>query len=394
MNFLERSQQSKEEMVRWRRYIHQHGEVAMDLPLTVSFVCQQLQDMGITPILVGKSGITATIGAGARTILLRADMDALPMKEESGLPFCTQTDGAHCCGHDMHTAMLLGAAKLLKEQELQLKGTVKLMFQPGEEIFQGADDMIQAGILESPDVNAAIGLHVMPLLPVGAVCCNTSGALMASCDGFRITIHGHGAHGSAPHTSIDPIHIGVQIYMAFQELIARETNPEETCVLTIGQFQAGTAANIIPETAVLQGTIRTFSQETRTFLTKRMKEVAQAIAAAFRGSVDIEITAAVPPLVCQPDLTKEMLNYVEDLHLPAYRYIDGTHSSGSEDFSLISQAVPSVYFFLGAAVENAPENVSNHNPKVRFHEDVLPIGAAIYAQCAFAYLEQHAKSEN
>ena len=264
MDFWKRAQELKDETTQNRRRIHQNAEVGLNLPNTKAFVTEKLHEYGLKPTECGH-GVTATLGKPGKTLLLRADMDALPMPEESGEPFaCPTGETAHACGHDMHTAMLLTAAKMLKENEDALCGTVKLMFQPAEETFEGARDMLENGLLENPPVDAALAYHVAAgKSPVGFVMYNDSGVMMASVDGFEITVHGRGSHGANPNLAIDPINVGVHIHLALQELIARESDPTKTCVLTIGQFMAGTAANIIPDTAVLRGTIRTNDKKAR-----------------------------------------------------------------------------------------------------------------------------------
>ena len=226
MNDLERAKAILPEMTANRRFLHQNPELGMNLKVTTEFVMEKLREMGIEPKLCGGCGVTALIGKkeDGPVFLLRADMDALPMKEESGLPFAAKGDTAHCCGHDMHTAMLLGAAKILKEQEEELPGRVKLMFQPGEETLEGAKAMIADGILENPHVDAAMGVHMAPLAPAGFVGYN-AGVVCNSSDLLEISIEGKGGHGASPHHSVDPINVGLHIHLALQELIAREVDP-------------------------------------------------------------------------------------------------------------------------------------------------------------------------
>ena len=268
----------------------------------------RLAEYGLKPEKCGH-GVTASIGSGGKTLLLRADMDALPMGEESGEPFaCPTGTEAHTCGHDFHAAMLLTAAKMLKENEAALGGTVRLMFQPAEETFEGAKDMIGHGILEG--VDGALAFHVSPgRMPVGLALYNSGGVMMSSVDGFRVTVHGKGAHGAYPHSSIDPINIAVHIYLALEALIAREADPGKNCVLTVGNFSAGSAPNIIPETAVLQGTIRTNDKACRELLVRRMKETAAGVAQVYGGSGSVEMLSEVPPLICDKELTDKMTGY-------------------------------------------------------------------------------------
>lgn len=386
MNYLKRAYELKGETVANRRYLHSNPEVGMRLPKTTAFVMKKLREMGLEPKEIIDSGVTATIGNGGKVILLRADMDALPMAEDSGLDFASKLDNAaHTCGHDMHTAMLLTAAKLLKENEDNLKGTVKLMFQPGEEIFKGAKAMIDAGILENPKVDAAIAFHVgAGTGKVGEVLYNNSRPLMYSCDEFKIIITGRGTHGAYPHFGVDPINVGVHIYQAYQELIAREIDPSVPSVMTIGQFKAGDSSNIIPQTAVIQGTIRTASKDVRKHLVSRMREIAENIAIAFNASVDIEMLSEVPVLQCNKEFTDKCIKWISNLPFESISTVNGIEVFASDDFAEILDRVPGSYMFLSAGFPEG--SAPAHNPKVRFNEDVLPFGAACYAEIATNWL--------
>ena len=391
MNYFERATQLKDEISKNRRYIHQNAEVGMDLPKACEFVMTKLKEMGYEPKVIGGCGVTATIGNGnGKTILLRADMDALPMKEESGETFASNSDNAaHTCGHDLHAAMLLGAAKLLKENEQAIEGNIKLVFQPGEEIFKGAKALIAEGILEAPKVDAALAYHVGPgKMPVGLHMYNDKDTMMYSNDGFKITVYGKGAHGAYPHQSIDPINIAVQIYLGLQEIIAREVDSSKPSVMTIGKISAGYANNIIPETAEIQGSIRTTSVENRKIMVSRMKEVASKIAEAYRGRAEVEMISEVPPLICDPDFTKEILSYMGELEVPGQMGVPGIQASASDDFATILEKVPGCYMFLSAGYPDK-DVAPSHNPKVIFNEGVLPIGAAYLAHCATRWLENH-----
>ena len=388
MNYYHRALELQDETIAHRRYLHANAEVGLELPKACAYVMQALKNAGLNPTPCGH-GVTATLGSGDKCILLRADMDALPMPEESGLPFaCPTGTEAHACGHDLHAAMLLTAAKMLKEQESDLNGTVKFMFQPAEETFEGARDMLEHGILENPPVDTALALHVTTgKMPLGLYMYNHTGTMMASVDGFKITVHGKGSHGAYPHRSIDPIHIAVQIYQALEGLIAREADPEKMCVLTIGSFQAGSAPNIIPETAVLQGTLRTNDLEQRALLVRRFREMAIKTAEAYGGSAEIEVLSAVPPLICNPQFTQSMAGYIGTLGIPNATPYPGITASASEDFATIAEKVPSAFIHLSAGFLDDRGTYPAHNPKVQFNEDVLPTGAAIYAHCATQWLK-------
>lgn len=390
MNYYERALELKDETIANRRHIHKNAETGLDLPKTKAYVMKKLTEYGLEPKDCGY-GVTATLGKGGKVLLLRADMDALPMPEESGEEFaCPTGKEAHTCGHDFHTAMLLTAAKMLKEKEDTLEGTIKFMFQPAEETFEGSKNMIENGILENPPVDAALAYHVSPgKMPIGLFMYNDKDTMMYSVDGFKITIHGKGSHGAYPHVGVDPINIGVHIHLALQELIARESDPTHSCVLTIGQFAGGTAANIIPETAVLQGTIRTNKPEARELLVRRMKEVAEKTAAVYNGTVDIEMISEVPPLICNPKLTDEVVGYMQELGIPGLTPYPGISASASEDFAVIAEKVPSTFMYLSAGYLDERGQYPAHHPKAQFNEDVCPIGAACLAHCASQWLKNN-----
>lgn len=387
MCYLTRSQGLYEQMVQDRRYLHQHPEVGMDLPETAGYVMKRLTEMGYQPQMLG-GGVTASVSgkADGKVFLLRADMDALPMREESGLPFASQRDCAHTCGHDMHTAMLLGAAQMLMEQAAQLNGTVKFMFQPGEEVLLGAKTMIEAGILENPHVDAAMGAHMIPMIPAGFGGYG-SGVVSASSDHLIIRITGKGGHGAHPHTTVDPINIGVHIHLALQELLSRETDPTEIAVLTFGKFQGGDAANIIPSSAVMEGTLRTFNEPLRAHLLDRIRTVCSHTAQAFQGSAQAEVLCSTCALNIDEDTSSAVAQGWQREGLKMV--CRGDKMSGSEDFAEIAARVPSTFFVVGGGTPEDGCNVSLHNPAIQFREEALIYGAAAYAAGAAAWLEQH-----
>ena len=385
MEFLERAKELREETVSHRRYLHTNAEVGLEMPKAVAYVTKALTEAGLTPEKCGR-GVTAGLGGGGKTLLLRADMDALPMGEESGEPFaCPTGTEAHACGHDFHAAMLLTAAKMLKENEAALKGTVRFMFQPAEETFEGAKDMMAHGILEG--VDGALAFHVGPgKMPPGLFMYNAGGVMMSSVDGFKITVRGRGAHGAYPNRSVDPINIAVHVYLALEALIAREADPGKNCVLTVGNFAAGSAANIIPDSAVLQGTIRTNDKACRELLVRRMKEAAVGTAGVYGGTAEIEMLSEVPPLVCDKALTETMAGYLREL--PGLTPVPGIAASASEDFASIAERVPSTFMYLSAGFPDERGEAPAHNPKVLFNEDVCAIGPACIAHCAVRWLSE------
>ncbi|ANU48765.1 amidohydrolase [Enterocloster clostridioformis] len=389
MNFYERALELREETVAHRRWFHTNAETGLQMPKAQAYIMEQLAAYGLDAQKCGH-GVMAQLGReGGKTFLLRADMDALPMREESGEPFaCPTGTEAHACGHDFHVAMLLTAAKMLKENEDKLEGAVRLMFQPAEETFEGAKDMMENGILEGVDV--ALAYHVgSGRMPVGIFMYNDAGTMMNSVDGFKITVTGRGAHGAYPQDAIDPINIAVHIYLALEAVIAREADSNKTCVMTVGQFSAGSAANIIPDTAILQGTIRTNDKDARALLVNRMREVSEKTASVYGGTAEIEMISEVPPLICDPDLTKAIAGYMQELGIPGLMPYPGISANASEDFSSIAEEIPSTFMYLSAGYLDERGDAPAHNPKVQFNEDVCPIGAGCLAHCAVRWLEDN-----
>lgn len=390
MNYYQRALELKEETIKHRRYIHENAETGLDLPKTTAYVMKTLEECGLQPQMCGH-GVIATLGHGGKTILLRADMDALPMKEESGEPFaCPSGHAAHACGHDFHAAILLSVAKMLKEQEDQLQGTVAFMFQPAEEIFLGARDMIDAGLFEKTKPDAALALHVMAgKMNHGILMYNNTGTMMSSVDGFRIHIQGKGCHGAYPQDGIDPIAIGVHIHLALSELIAHEADPAHSCVLSIGHFEAGKAPNIIPDTAMMEGTLRTKNEEARAKLVKRIHEICDLTAKRYGGSATIEVLSDMNVLECDPQTTTEMVEYARELSIPELVEYPGITANASDDFAMITSRIPATYVNVSAGFTDERGQYPIHHPKVRFNEDVCPIGSSLLAHCAARWLEEH-----
>jgi len=390
-DFIRCANELKQELTETRRFLHENAELGDNLPITTNYVMERLESLGLEPKEISKSGITAVIEGGkpGKTILLRADMDALPMSENNELPFRSKTKYAHTCGHDLHTSMLLGAAKLLVANREELCGNVKLMFQPAEEIFTGCAAMLEQGLMKSPDVDAALDMHVMTELPCGTISYR-SGFVTASCDGFKITVKGKGCHGAQPHNGIDPINVAAHILISLQELIARETPPVKLAVLTIGNLEAGATPNIIPETATMQGTMRCYDKELRKHLLKRFHEMVDYTAKAFGASAEIEVLSDVPSIIVDPGMMEQCITYIKEMDA-ALTYDCDYLVTASDDFARITELVPSIFLAIGAAPEDPGQFYPNHNPNVIFNEDCLPIGAAIFAQCAYRWLSEHSE---
>ncbi len=398
MDYMKRALELKESLVRDRRFLHQHPEIRNDLPITASFVEERLKALGLDVRRCGGSGLTATIGGKkpGPVLLLRADMDALPMQEESGLEFASLTPGqAHCCGHDTHTAMLLCAAQMLKENEDALEGTVKLMFQPDEEGGNGCLDMVNDGILENPKVDAALALHVDAAAPLGSFAYGL-GPIFSSNDVFSIKVIGKAGHGARPHQSIDPINAAAHILVGLETLIAREANPSETCMLCVGSIESSSKAfNIIPESVLMKGSIRTYNHDQREMLVRRLKEVAEYTAMAFACRAEVQYEVQMPPLIVNDNLELEMRKYLDEVLAGFGGVVEPPICKmGSEDFTHVTNRVPSAFFFIGAGPDREHGGqYSQHNTKVVFNEEMLPMGAAGYAYCAEKWLANHAASK-
>lgn len=377
-----------------RRYLHAHAETGFDLHDTFAYVWQQLTDMGLAPRRCGKCGIIADVGAGEEGVLLRADMDALPIREEADEPFASKNGCMHACGHDLHTAMLLEAARLLKARENELKGRVRLMFQPAEEVLLGAADMLENGLLDGLHIRGAFMIHVLTdvELPAGTVIVSAPGVSAPAAGMFEIRIQGRGCHGAMPHTGVDPICIAAHTVLNLQQIQTRELSVTQPCALTIGMLQAGDTANVIPDSALLQGSLRTFDDETHQQLIRRVEEIACGTAKLFGGSVQMRLLGGAPTLINDDGLSASAFDALREM-LGADRVLlssdlggDAKKSSGSEDFANVSHAAPSLMVALAAGEPAKGYADPAHHPKTRFDESVLPVGAAVYATMALQAL--------
>lgn len=387
INVIQEVRSNHENVVAWRRALHQIPELGIQLPQTVAFIAGKLAEMGIPyEIYEDCSCVTATIGNGGKCILLRGDMDALPVKEESGLEFASTTDLSHACGHDFHAASLLGAAKILKDHEAELPGTVKLIFQSGEEVFKGAAAAVAHGLMENPKVDAAFATHVFAAMPLNTVAYGKYP--MASVYGFKIRVQGKGTHGSSPETGVDPLVVGANILLSLQEIIAREVPAAEEVALTIGHFEGGCAANVIPDSAILEGTLRAFKPEMRAFVMTRITEIAESIAKTYRASVTVEELSSCPAVSVDDDMLNLTLNAINELD-NGMTAVNMLHAMGSEDFAVYSELAPSVIVAMGAGVDDKSKWVGQHNPKIIFDERILENEVALYVKVALDYLEKN-----
>lgn len=377
--------------IRLRRAIHEEPELGLQLPKTTAKIRAALAGLPLE-IREGPStsGLMAILRGSdnGRTVLLRGDMDALPLTEDTGLDFRSRTDGAmHACGHDTHVAMLVGAAKALCAQRDKLAGTVMFMFQPGEEGWHGAKFMIEDGLLDGPAPDAAFALHISPNMPRGMFG-SRHGTLLASADEFEITVKGKGGHASAPHDALDPVPIACEIVLALQSFITRRVSVFNPAVITVGKISSGTTDNVIPESAQLLGTIRTLSEATQRTVHAGIEQVAKGIAAAHGAEVEVEITLGFPVTVCDGRIvdlaektTKALFGADAWMSMPS-------PVMGAEDFSYVLQKTPGAMAFLGAAPEGGDWRTccALHSNRMVLDESVMARGVALHCGFAQAFL--------
>lgn len=388
--FYEQALALQEETIKHRRAIHKIAEVGFALEKTVAYVTSVLDEYQVEYEVICEGGVVANIGnKKGKTILLRADMDALPMVEESGLDFASNHAAAHTCGHDLHTAMLLVTAKLLKRMEHELSGNVKLMFQPDEEGLRGAQAMIDNGLLENPKVDAAMAMHVFPSELETGVFLYKHHAFAAGASRFRIDIQGKGGHGARPEETIDPLLIATYIYQGLMSIQTRQLGGIEPFVLTIGKLAGGDAPNIIPDKATMEGSMRFFSNEVGTFAFERIEAIATQTAALYGGSITFTNLGTCPPVINDEKLLNDVVGYI-DRELGSKHLLEiNTLNMGSEDFSLVMNEVPGVYLGISAGSKANGYEYFVHHPKVTFDETLFPYGIAAFMSCAANWLEEN-----
>jgi amidohydrolase len=399
-SLLDDARELADELTGLRHRLHRHPEIGLDLPHTQEAVLASLEGLGleistgttctsVTAVLRG-TGPSRERGGQRPVVLLRGDMDALPITEDVDVPYRSQVDGAmHACGHDLHTSMLVGAARLLADHRSSLGGDVVFMFQPGEEGFDGAAHMIAEGVLDAAGRRAdvAFALHVMSNLTSRGVVATRPGPIMAASDGLHVTVRGYGGHGSTPHTTRDPIPAACEIVLALQTAMNRELDAFSPAVLTVGTIHAGTKRNIIPDTVTFEATVRTFDPATRTLIASVVERVCHGIAAAHGLDADVRYVTEYPLTINDAGQTRYALDVVTELLGPTAVLPMTNPLTGSEDFSRVLAEVPGAMLFLGALTENCPaaSAPSNHSPRATFDDRVLPIGAALYASLALSF---------
>lgn len=381
-----------------RRHLHEHPELGMQEYETARFVVERLTALGVEDIRTGisETGVTGLVrgtgdGPGKdKVVLVRADMDALPIEEENDVEYRSKHAGVmHACGHDAHTSILLGVARILMERRDSFAGTVKLCFQPCEETGPGgAKWMIEQGVLDDPKVDACFGLHVWQNEPVGYVLVG-DGAVMAASDRFTIRIQGKGGHGAMPNHCVDPIVVGMEIVGALQTLVSREVDPTRSAVVTVGEFHAGHAPNVIPDTAEISGTVRSFDPEVRDLLERRIMELSEGVGAAMRAEVTAEYRRGVPATVNDPamaDIARQAaIEVVGEDHVRPQ-----IPTMGGEDFSFFLEATPGCYFFVGTNNEERGLVWGHHHPRFDIDEEALGIGVEAMVRTVTGYLAQEA----
>jgi amidohydrolase len=378
MPILNRAVEMQAETAAWRQHLHQHPEIGYEVHETAAFVEQKLREFGVDEIVtgIGRTGVVGIIhgtkGTGP-TIGLRSDMDALPMSEETGLPYASVHEGKmHACGHDGHMAMLLGAAKYLSETR-NFRGSVAVIFQPAEEDGAGGQAMVKDGMMERFNIKEVYGMHTNPGLAIGEFATRT-GPIMGATDEYIITVKARGGHAAYPHNAIDPIVIAAQLVGMLQTIASRNVDPMESVVLTITQFNAGTALNIIPETATLAGTIRTLNHDVRAFAVKRLHEICGGVALAHGIDIQVDHMPGYPVTVNNEGETQNAIEAASNV--VGAKAVEGNMpaSLGAEDFSYMAMARPGAFMFIGNG-----DTPDVHHPKFNFDDNAIPFGVSYWA---------------
>jgi len=392
MDVKKRAKDLNETIVALRRELHSHAEIDQDLPFAESVIVRELSKLGLDEIKPGQGkghGVFATLKGGkpGKVLALRADMDALPITEETGLPFASKNGMMHACGHDAHVAMLLAAAQMLAEARDELAGSVRFIFQPAEETLDGALPIIKNGALENPKVDEIIGIHtgsIWPGLKPGQIGWRV-GPFMSATSYLAITFEGKGGHGATPHLTIDPIVMASETIVQLQTIVSREINPFEPAVITIGQIEGGSANNIIAERCKTVGTIRSFNPEVDALIKERIRAIAEGVASAARGRAKVEFRVDLPAVINDETCAKRMRGIVAKTLGEEYAAEIALPTSGSEDFSLYLQKIPGAFFFHCSTFEPSSGetvNYPHHHPKFDINESVLWTGSA--AMTAYA----------
>lgn len=393
MDIKEKIMEIEPEIIAHRRELHQFPELGLELPKTAAYVKGQLEAMGIEyKELVKGNAIVGLIRGETegKTLGIRADMDGLPIREETGHSFASTNENMHACGHDGHTAMLLGAARILNENRHLLKGNVKLLFQPGEEYPGGARPMIDEGALKDPEVDALIGLHagqINPLVKSGSIGVSY-GKTMASMDRIHMKVKGQGVHAAYPHNGNDPIVIAAEIITALQRIISREISPTDNGLISVTRIHGGFNQNIIPDEVEMEGTVRSTDPEVRETIARRIREVAEGIAKAFNATCEVTYDYKYPPVINDRDFTSAFVKSAEKVMDADRIQTIEVPIMGGEDVAFFLEQVPGTFFFLGNPGEIDGKAWPHHHPKFDLDESQLKLGTALFVQTALDYLAQ------
>jgi amidohydrolase len=388
IDFMSEAQAMRDELIARRRDFHQHPELAFEEVRTAGIVAQALSDLGLeVQTGVGKTGVVAMLDGDqdGPTVLVRADMDALPIKEENAVEYISGTSGKmHACGHDGHTTIALGVAKILSKHKDKISGRVKFVFQPAEEIAGGALAMIKDGVLQDPRPDVSLGLHLWNNLPLGRLGV-AEGPVMAGSSIFKIRITGRGGHGAQPQMTVDPVVCAAQIITALQTIVSRNVDPSDTAVVSVTVVKAGEAHNVIPQSAELTGTMRAFKTEVRDLVTKRMEEIARGIGVAMGCEIEFEMNHLTIPVVNRPEVAEKIL--------PTFAQIVGTENldstartMGGEDMAYLMNDIPGMFFFVGSANAERELNYGHHHPRFDFDEEALPLSVALLSAAVGEYV--------
>jgi amidohydrolase len=388
IDFKAQAEALRDELIARRRDFHAYPELAFEEFRTAGIVAQELQKLGLEVRTgVGKTGVIGLLEGGreGQTILVRADMDALPILEENQTDFTsTVANKMHACGHDGHTAIALGVAKLLSQHRDEIAGTIKFVFQPGEEVGRGAQAMVDDGALEDPRPDVTVGLHLWNSMPVGKVGV-ADGSTMAGASIFDIKVTGKGTHGALPHVGIDPVVCAAQIVTALQTIVSRSSDPLDTLVVSVTQIRAGDAYNVIPQFAELHGTVRYFRNETRDLARERMREIAVNVGFAMRCEVEVNFVDLTIPVINNAEVGAKLRPLFAEM-LGADNLDTTARTMGAEDVSLFMNDIPGFYFFVGAQDMTADAYYGHHHPKFSIDENSLPLAVALLSQAVAAYV--------
>jgi len=381
--------QMQSDIVEWRRQLHQKPELGFEEYITADFIQRKLQQWNISYITkIAETGVVATISSNSpgKVLAIRADMDALPIQEANEVDYRSQHDGKmHACGHDGHTAIALGTAYYLAHNQDRWQGTVKIIFQPAEEGPGGAKPMIEAGVLKNPDVDAIIGLHLWNNLPLGQVGVR-NGALMAAVECFRCQVFGKGGHGAMPDQTVDSIVVASQIVNALQTIVSRNVNPLDAAVVTVGEFNAGTALNVIADTAKMSGTIRYFNPALESLIRDRLEAIIAGICKLHGANYELNHWQLYPPTINDQTISELVRSVVKEVVETPLGVIPECQTMGGEDMSFFLQSIPGCYFFLGAANPAKGLAYPHHHPRFDFDETALGMGVEIFVRCVEKFL--------